>query len=68
MLHTPKLPPKPGYTERISPFGTPYYYPTPERERELAEAAKLQSVRDDTDALMVDHELRLTMLELGLTE
>lgn len=24
--------------------------------------------QDDTDALMVDHELRLTMLELGLTE
>ena len=24
--------------------------------------------QDDTDALMVDHELRITMLELGLTE
>ena len=24
--------------------------------------------QEDTDALMVDHELRITMLELGLTE
>lgn len=24
--------------------------------------------QDDTDALMVDHELRITILELGLTE
>ena len=26
------------------------------------------SAQDDTDAMMVDHEYRLTMLELGLTE
>ena len=26
------------------------------------------SVQDDTDALLVDHEYRLTLLELGITE
>lgn len=37
----------------------------PEPEPELAPEPTPQ---DDTDALMVDHELRITMLELGLTE
>lgn len=26
------------------------------------------TAQDDTDAMLVDHELRLTMLELGITE
>lgn len=26
------------------------------------------SAQDDTDAMLIDHEYRLTMLELGLTE
>jgi hypothetical protein len=26
------------------------------------------SAQEDTDAMLIDHELRLTMLELGLTE
>lgn len=26
------------------------------------------TAQDDTDAMLVDHELRLTLLELGLTE
>lgn len=32
------------------------------------EPAPEPTAQDDTDALMVDHELRITMLELGLTE
>ena len=42
---------------------TPGVVPEPEPEPTPDPTAQ-----DDTDALMVDHELRITMLELGLTE
>lgn len=34
----------------------------------LDESGRTTTAQDDTDAMMVDHEYRLTMLELGLTE
>lgn len=42
---------------------TPGVVPEPEPE-----PAPEPTPQDDTDALVVDHELRITMLELGLTE
>ena len=53
----PILPPKRGYVEQLDENGNHVYSPGPN----IIE-------QSDTDALMVDHELRLTMLELGLTE
>lgn len=41
------------------------YDPLPVEEVEEVENIDLQA---DTDAMLVDHEYRLTMLELGLTE
>ena len=46
----------------------------PEREPEKApptveeQLAALQTAQEDTDALLVDQEYRLTLLELGITE
>ena len=37
--------------------------PLPEPEIEL-----LPTPQEDTDAMLIDHEYRLTMLELGITE
>ena len=34
----------------------------------LDDSGKRTTAQDDTDAMLVDHEYRLTMLELGLTE
>lgn len=34
----------------------------------LDDSGKCTTAQDDTDAMLVDHEYRLTMLELGLTE
>lgn len=39
--------------------------PLPEEEAEETETVDPQA---DTDAMLIDHEYRLTMLELGLTE
>ena len=50
-----------GYTVEI--WLTGYHYPT------LAELlTETQAAQADTDALAVDHEYRLTLLELGLTD
>ena len=35
---------------------------------ETADTAAVPTAQDDTDAMLVDHEYRLTMLELGLGE
>ena len=34
----------------------------------LPEPEEIPTAQDDTDAILVDHEYRLTLLELGLTE
>lgn len=39
------------------------YDPLPEPEVDITPSAQ-----DDTDAMLVDHEYRLTLLELGITE
>ena len=39
-----------------------------EREKLPETVADLQAAQSDTDAMVVDHEYRMTMLELGLTE
>lgn len=64
----PILPPKRGYVERVDAEGNHYYAPTSETIVKLAEQEQRSSMQDDTDALMVDHEYRLTLLELGVTE
>lgn len=35
---------------------------------EVADVESEPTAQEDTDAMMVDHEYRLTLLELGLTE
>lgn len=37
-------------------------------EGEFDEESAEPSAQDDTDAMLIDHEYRLTLLELGLTE
>lgn len=34
----------------------------------IADVKKVPTAQDDIDAMLVDHEYRLTMLELGITE
>ena len=41
---------------------------TPVEVPELAPLPPTPSAQDDTDAMLVDHEYRITLLELGLTE
>lgn len=38
------------------------------RVTDKAERSEVQAVQDETDALLVDQEYRLTLLELGLIE
>lgn len=67
MIIKPLLPPKAGYVEVIDGNGNHVYKPTAEtleaRRREVAEHA----VQEDNDAMLVDHEYRLTLVELGVT-
>ena len=39
-----------------------------EAQEEALKPVQTRSPQDDTDAMLVDHEYRLTMLELGITE
>lgn len=55
MITKPTLPPKAGYVEVIGPDGQRVYQRIPQP-------------LDDTDAMVVDHEYRLALLELGLNE
>lgn len=44
---------------------------TPEeiaQQEEAFKPAEIHSAQDDTDAMLIDHEYRLTLLELGITE
>ena len=68
MVTTPTLPPKRGYVEvdidgkrTYRNIKTGALIDTEPVEPEPTEA-------DDTAAMLVDHEYRLTLLELGLTE
>lgn len=51
-------------TETFSPPPEPEY---PEETEDTVEEIT-PTAQDDTDAMLVDHEYRLTFLELGLTE
>lgn len=53
----PVLMPKRGYVEGLDENGNHVYIPGPE--------VQMQS---DTDALLLDYEYRITMLELGVTD
>lgn len=57
----PVLKPKAGYVERVGANGKHYYEPT-------KETSAMQQIFTDTDAMLVDYEYRITLLELGLTE
>ena len=60
----PYLPHKPGYVE-VEVDGKRTYKNA--KTGVLIENETYEpTVQDDTDALMVDHELRLTLLELGV--
>ena len=67
MITTPTLPPRAGYVEVIDENGSHVYKPTPETEAQLARESNAVAVQNDMDALTVDHEYRLTLLELGVT-
>ena len=66
MITKPLLPPKAGYVERVNTEGEHYYEPTAETAAKLAEEAAWRQVQEDSDAMAVDHEYRLTLLELGV--
>ena len=60
--------PKDGYIRTVDENGRPCYKATPQKERELKEAAEKSAANNDLAAMTVDHEYRLTLLELGVTE
>jgi hypothetical protein len=68
MITRPMLPPRAGYVEAIDVSGNHVYKPTPETAARIAKEAAAATVQNDMDALTVDHEYRLTLLELGVTE
>lgn len=63
----PTLPPKKGYVEAIDETGRHIYIPTADTAIRLKKEAEESAVQYDIDALTVDHEYRLTLLELGVT-
>ena len=63
MITRPLLLPKAGYVEVIE-NGKHIYKPTAETLVKLAAV----SAEDDMNGLIVDHEYRLTLLELGIIE
>ena len=66
VISKPMLPPKKGYVEvEVNGVRT---YRNVETGILIEDEVMAPSAQDDTDAMMVDHEYRLTMLELGLTE
>ena len=67
MITKPLLPPKAGYVEVIE-HGEHVYKPTAETLAKLEAEAKKISIEDDINSLIVDHEYRLTLLELGIIE
>lgn len=67
MITKPLLPPKAGYVEVIE-NGEHVYKPTPETLAKLAAEATKTSIENDINSLIVDHEYRLTLLELGIIE
>lgn len=64
----PQLPPKNGYVERVDADGVHYYEPTAETLAKQKEESERLQIQNDNDSIAVDHEYRLTMLELGLVE
>lgn len=68
MINTPQLPPKAGYVEQVNAQGKHYYAPTAETLRKQAQEAEREQIQSDLDAIAVDHEYRLMLLELGVSE
>lgn len=66
VINKPLLPPKAGYVERLNASGEHYYAPTKETMDKLAAEESKLALQQDQDAFMVDHEYRLTLLELGV--
>ena len=62
----PILPPKAGYVEVVDADGNHVYKPTAETEEKLRAKEQESSFQSDIDAMTVDHEYRLTLLELGV--
>lgn len=66
MIKKPHLPPKAGYVEVELPDGSRAYKPTKETRLALEAAEDAAKMWDDMDSLTVDHEYRITLLELGV--
>ena len=64
-ISRPILPPKKGYVE-VEVDGKRVYKKIETEQDQRMKA--IEEVQNDTDYLMVDHEYRLTLLELGITE
>ena len=67
VITKPKLPPRAGYVE-IETDGERRYKPTAETQERLQKEATQADLQNDIDAMLVDYEYRLTLLELGLFE
>ena len=65
-ISNPILPACKGYVERVDDLGNHYYAPTQETLEKQAAEAETMALQNDQDALMVDHEYRLALLELGV--
>lgn len=66
MISRPLLPPKKGYVEVVDAEGNHVYQPTQETQMQLAKEAAEAAIQCDMDAMLVDYEYRLTLLELGV--
>ena len=62
MISKPLLAPKTGYIETIDENGNHVYKPTAKTTADI----NAKQAAADSDALLVDHEYRLTLIELGV--
>lgn len=68
MITNPQLPPKAGYVEVEINGQRTYRKITRPGDYADEQVPVLLSLQQDADEFMVDHEYRLTLLELGVNE
>lgn len=64
MITRPELPPKSGYVEVESLEGRTYM--NVETGELIGNEARTPTIQDDVMSMTVDHEYRLTLMELGV--
>lgn len=66
-ISKPALPPRSGYVE-VEVNGVRQYHPLAPVASDGASPEPSPTEAEDTAAMLIDHEYRLTLMELGLSE